>query len=305
MQIQALILFTFRMVFDMDYNTKVSVIIPTYNRIHRLCKTIDSIRKQTISNIEILVCDDGSTDNTKAIISEIANNDKRVKYLDCGDNGRPAIPRNIGISKASGEWLAFCDDDDYWNPVKLEAQIYCLEKSSLKACFTNAYRVFENGEIGDAYFQITGSKVLVLKDFITVNPVICSSAVIHSSLIKDVKGFAEEEELRAYEDYALWLRVASMTDCLYIDNPLTYYLDFSQTSIRTDKKIDDNTKRKLTFSNYEKWIDSLETNLSKQIRHKYKASLWKLHKEKVLVGIIRKAYKFKGMLGRSIKKCIK
>ena len=79
-------------------NITFSVIIPTYNRIEILKKTIVSVQKQTIKNIEILVCDDGSTDKTCEIVTNISKKDSRVKYINCGHNGRPAIPRNKGIS---------------------------------------------------------------------------------------------------------------------------------------------------------------------------------------------------------------
>ena len=231
----------------------VSIIIPTYNRKELLLKTVKSIQNQSITSIEILVCDDGSSDGTKDAIEEIVNNDNRVRYIDCGANGRPAIPRNIGIKNARGEWLAFCDDDDYWVSNKLEIQLETVKKYGTKACCTNAYLYeIDNKELKE-YFKNSITEVIRFKDILKHNPVICSSVLIHSSLFETIIGFPEEKELRALEDYALWMRVFCFTDFVYLKEPLVYYLITSSTSIRNKEPIPFYLQQDIVANNWMEW----------------------------------------------------
>lgn len=103
----------------------VSVIIPTYNRSDRIEKSIKSVLDQTYNNFEIIVVDDGSTDNTKAIVTSI--NDSRIRYI-YQENAGACVARNLGINTARGEYIAFQDSDDLWVKTKLEKQVAVLEK---------------------------------------------------------------------------------------------------------------------------------------------------------------------------------
>src|ERR1700739_3316319 len=100
---------------------KVSVIIPTYNRQNTLLRAVKSVLQQTYTVHEILICDDGSDDDSKKIITELKS--EKIKWLDCGKNGMPSIPRNKGIQYSTGDWIAFLDSDDEWLPNKTETQL--------------------------------------------------------------------------------------------------------------------------------------------------------------------------------------
>ncbi|HEY5588734.1 MAG TPA: glycosyltransferase family 2 protein, partial [Candidatus Paceibacterota bacterium] len=91
---------------------KISVIIPTYNRANLIRNTIMGVINQTFTDWELLVVDDGSTDNTKEIVDELIKNDNRIKYFYQEASGGPSSPRNLGIEKATGEYVAFLDSDD-------------------------------------------------------------------------------------------------------------------------------------------------------------------------------------------------
>lgn len=106
---------------------KVSIVIPTYNRAYCLAATLDSLRQQTYRHWEALVIDDGSTDGTPELVQSIAANDARIRYVRRA-NGGVSAARNTGIRLADGEWVAFLDSDDSWEPWKLEAQLACAEK---------------------------------------------------------------------------------------------------------------------------------------------------------------------------------
>ena len=107
----------------------VSVVLTTYNRADLISETIESILSQTFRNFELIVVDDGSTDNTEEVVRSY--NDERVHYIKTDNWGGPAKPRNIGIKKAKGEYIAFCDDDDLWLPNKLEVQLKHFDSDTI------------------------------------------------------------------------------------------------------------------------------------------------------------------------------
>jgi glycosyltransferase involved in cell wall biosynthesis len=100
---------------------KISIIIPSYNREKLIIRSINSILNQTYQNIEVILIDDGSTDNTKKVISQIK--DKRFRYIKLRKNKGANVARNIGIQKAIGNYIAFQDSDDFFHSDKLEKQI--------------------------------------------------------------------------------------------------------------------------------------------------------------------------------------
>jgi glycosyltransferase involved in cell wall biosynthesis len=124
----------------------VSVILPTYNRAHIVSKALQSVLAQTYPNFEVIVIDDGSTDNTKEIITNIACKDPRVKYFRNNENKGPAGARNVGISLAKGELIAFIDDDVEWFPNKLERQVNLLQTlpEDYAVVYSGLYKIFSN-----------------------------------------------------------------------------------------------------------------------------------------------------------------
>ena len=101
-------------------NNLVSVIIPVYNSESTIVKTLESVLKQTLRSIEIICVNDGSTDASLSLLNQIANNDARVKVISI-DNSGPGVARNIGLSYASGDYIAFLDsDDEYCSSFSLE-----------------------------------------------------------------------------------------------------------------------------------------------------------------------------------------
>src|SRR6478672_2666674 len=100
--------------------TRVSVIMPVYNGAAFVSRAIDSVLRQTVRDLELIVVDDGSTDDTREVVTAIT--DSRLRYIHQQNRG-PSVARNNGIRAASAEWIAFLDSDDYWLPTKLEAQL--------------------------------------------------------------------------------------------------------------------------------------------------------------------------------------
>ncbi len=211
----------------------VSVIIPTWNRAKSLGAAIQSALDQTYAVSEILVCDDGSTDNTRQVVSEF--NSKIVRFIEGPRAGRPAVPRNRGLSNARGKWIAFLDSDDTWMPEKIEKQLLDLQRTGMQASCTNALRITPGKNSASPYLNNTES-FFTLDTLLKTNYVVCSSCIVSKSLLDITGGFPEEEQLRAIEDFALWLRVATITNFCYTQEPLATYADDATNSIRSGIK---------------------------------------------------------------------
>lgn len=189
-------------------NSFISVIVPTYNRADLISETIESILNQTYKNFELIIVDDGSTDNTEEVIRKFK--DSRIKYIKTDNWGGPARPRNTGIKKAKGEYIAFCDDDDIWLPEKLEKQIRVFQISNETAMLYTRFKTIEGDVISNRIFPENGKyksgnifKSLYLRSFIA-----CSSVVVKRSVLDQVGLFNTDPNLIAIEDTDLWLRIA-------------------------------------------------------------------------------------------------
>ncbi len=209
---------------------KFSVIIPTYNRSKFLTDTISSVLNQTIADLEVLVCDDGSTDNTKHVVQGIIQKDKRVKWLPGKHAGRPAPARNRGIKEAKGDWIAFLDDDDTWLVDKLEKQIEYAEKNDLSFVCTNGFRKVR-ADIKDNLLKVD-KKHFHFETLTKTNYVINSSVIVKKSLLEKVSLVPESKYMKAVEDYGLWLRIALKEKIGYLDESLVIYNDDPASSIR-------------------------------------------------------------------------
>ena len=258
-------------------NTKISVIIPTYNNKKTLDTTIKSCLNQTLVPSEILVCDDGSTDDSKDIVKKI--NNPKVIWVPNIHTGIPAIPRNNGMMIAKGEWIAFCDSDDEWLPKKLEGQLLEIIKQNSKACSTNAV-IKKNNIITNKNLLNWKKENINFKNLLKTNNIICSSAIIHSSIYKKIGGFPEEKKYRGFEDYIYWLRVLTFTNFAFIKEPLVIYDDHPETSIRSNSTSDAELKS-LSFNNFILWSKEYENSMFEILNYKYLIQL-NLIKQKII-----------------------
>ena len=197
----------------------LSVIIPTYNRSKLVTRAINSALQQTYSHCEVIVVDDGSTDDTS---EKLVSYKDRIKYI-YQENSGQAGARNTGIRAATGKWVAFLDSDDTWLPEKVSKQIEILTSSNAKVCYTNIIwnsgeenipsenhkfegKVFE--EPFELLFFRSGHKVL-------------STLVVDRNLLLKVGCF--DERIKYHEDVRLCLRLAFETSFAYIDEPLAVF----------------------------------------------------------------------------------
>ena len=197
---------------------KVSAIIPTYNSARYLAEAVESALKQTLEEIEVVVVDDGSTDETESLMRGY---DLRVRYVRQPNSG-VALARNRGIKESRGRYVAFLDADDVWVPHKLERQLAALEKNrGCRACYT-AFTVSTSDllPIGINRSKRRGS---ALEDLLLIGNIVGtpSTVLCERSLFEEVSGF--DESLSQCADWEMWIRLAMQTDFVYLDDPLALY----------------------------------------------------------------------------------
>jgi len=194
-----------------EINTKqplVSVIMPTYNHAQFIGEAIDSVLNQTYNNLELIIIDNYSKDNTAEIVASYK--DDRIKYLKFKNNGVIAASRNYGIKHSQGEYIAFLDSDDMWLPEKLEKQINIFKASNKTSMLYTRFRTIEGDIISNRIFPKNGKyksgdifKALYCRSFIA-----CSSVIVKRSVLDQVGFFDTDPDLVAIEDTDLWLRIA-------------------------------------------------------------------------------------------------
>lgn len=189
---------------------RVSIIIPAHNAEAHLPQTLSSIETQTFEDWEIVLCDDASTDRTSAVAAHL---EPRVTVIRSEENVGPAAARNLAISRASGELLAFLDSDDYWLPEYLERQTGLYERMSAErkrpgiiAC--NAWILSDSGFLEGTYLDYVGldSDITVARA-LRSNPFFVGS-VCPRRAVHEAGCFSAD--LRSAEDYDLWLRILEL-----------------------------------------------------------------------------------------------
>ena len=193
---------------------KISVVIPTFNRISLVARAIDSVLKQSLNPYEIIVVDDGSDDGTSEMIQ---NKYKSIKLIQQQNNGVSAA-RNNGIKHAKGDWIALLDSDDEWTEKKLENQVDRLIKTpEYDFCHTNEIWIRNGVRVNqrkkhEKYGGYIFDKCL---DICRISP---SSVLFRKNILDHVGWF--DDQLPVCEDYDLWLRITAEYRILFIDEPL-------------------------------------------------------------------------------------
>lgn len=206
----------------MSSNPIISVITPAYNCEKTIAFTIDSVLAQTFKNFELIIVDDGSTDNTSRIVSQYS--DQRIVHI-YQENKERAEARNRGIKIARGQYIAFLDSDDTWTPNKLTKQVFILEHNldfGMVYCRTN----FFNNSVGRTSKVFSKSERLyrgkqclprLLKDNFIFSP----TPLIRKSVFDKVGLF--KTSFIPIEDWEMWTRISAEYIIDYIDEPLANY----------------------------------------------------------------------------------
>jgi glycosyltransferase involved in cell wall biosynthesis len=199
---------------------KVSAILPTYNRAEFLHFAIQSALNQTFNDIEIIVCDDKSTDNTREVVERYS--DERIKYiLNKGKKG-PSATRNTAILTTEGEYIAFLDDDDEWLPDKLNRQVALLDHSPSNICGVYSNRFLIDRKSDRILSNDPGTekkKGNLLYQLMIKSPIHTSTVMIRKTCLEQIGLF--DETMSYMEDRDLWIRLSMKWDFEYISTPLT------------------------------------------------------------------------------------
>ncbi|MBO7612155.1 MAG: glycosyltransferase family 2 protein [Elusimicrobia bacterium] len=211
----------------MNNTDLISVILPTYNRAHLIKRSVESILNQTYQNIELIIIDDGSTDNTKEVIESL--NDKRIVYIYQKNQGCCAA-RNKGIEVARGNYIALQDSDDAWHPDKLEIQINALKENNADVVFC---KVFTIGNLIKRIAPKIFKEGFLKEDMLPIN-------IWPQSLLGKAEVFKHNlfnPNIPTSEEIEILLRIQQKHSIYCIDKPLfDYYIQKDSLSINPENK---------------------------------------------------------------------
>ncbi|MCV6608560.1 MAG: glycosyltransferase family 2 protein, partial [Campylobacterales bacterium] len=179
----------------------ISVVIPTLNRSQLVLEAVKSVLNQTVKPFEIIVVDDGSTDDTKEVLEDL-----NIKYI-YQENKGVSSARNRGIQEARGGWIAFLDSDDVWLENKLEEQILFHQNNDFLISQTDESWVRDGQKVNKTkkYKKQSGAIFFHSLDVCSITP---SSVIINKVIFEDIGLF--DESLEVCEDYDLWLRITRL-----------------------------------------------------------------------------------------------
>lgn len=242
--------------------------MPCYNSSRFIVRAILSVLNQTYKNLELIIVDDCSTDDTKKIIKKFLKQDKRIKFYSTKKNSKTAAkPRNLGVSKSVGEYVAFLDSDDYWYEGKLDYQMKYIRNFLIS--FTAADYIAESSP-GKSNFLVTYARI-ILQIFFTnliknkgsywlyvYNPFLISSVILKTSLTKKLKF---DENKYKTEDLTFWLELFNREKKIFIFHPkILLTISRSINSVSSNKVVELNKiinsicSNFLTYENYEKYF---------------------------------------------------
>ena len=236
----------------------VSIIIPAFNRASTICSAIESVLRQTYTDFELLIVDDGSTDDTMARVAEIS--DPRIRALANPENMGASAARNTGIRNARGTWIAFQDSDDEWLPEKLEKQMQRLASKGDDhvACYCGMIIVGDHSQTTRERRQVryiprvklTKLEGNILPTVLTTSPASTQTLIVRRDILEEIGGF--DEDLPALVDWDCVLRLASRWSFAFVDEPLVlqYFSENSITRSRSNRAI---ARRKIIEKNKSLW----------------------------------------------------
>lgn len=201
----------------------VSVIIPVYNAEKYIAKTIESVLRQSYRNLEILIIDNKSTDDSIKIVQFYVKNDVRIHHILCEVNsGNPSIPRNIGIDQSNGKYIAFLDSDDLWEDSKLEIQIENMEKNKCLFSYHSYSKIDKYDNIIGEY-NIKNKKGYILGDLLKWYDIGILTVVINKEILQFVEKPYFNPCLDYTEDHDLFMRLLTYTEAHPLLDSLAKY----------------------------------------------------------------------------------
>jgi len=199
----------------------ISVIIPTYNSAAFVVSAVESVLRQELEPAEIIVVDDGSTDDTAEALGPYR---RSIRYLTQPNSG-PAVARNRGVGAAQSDWIAFLDADDVWMPHKLRRQVECMKANPRAGLIHSAFLDWDNrtGETSRRTLLRHNFSGRCYPLFFFQNGVLPSTALVRKEYVTRIGGFDETIRKAGVEDYDFSFRIARHCELAYIEEPLVLY----------------------------------------------------------------------------------
>ncbi len=259
------------MIQRLQIQPEVSVIIPTFNRAYILKRAIDSVLCQSFQNFELIVVDDGSSDNTREVVESYP--DQRIRFVRHARNRGVAAARNSGIRAASAKYIAFQDSDDVWLPEKLERQLDYIRKTNdaVDVVHTRIFRISIDGSISlGPRLKKDDKKSAFHKILMKVCCVAVQSVVISRDCFEKVGFF--DERLYCASDWEMWLRLSKYCRFYQIDSPLVLsYLQPNSLSTRQYELLRVKSQYLVILENWSDYLEEPTTlcSLLCSIGHRY------------------------------------
>jgi teichuronic acid biosynthesis glycosyltransferase TuaG len=217
----------------------VSVIMPAYNAEKHIAESIRCVIDQDYPHWELLVIDDGSVDQTAAIVRQMADEDSRIKYIHQA-NGRQGKARNNGLMHARGEYIAFLDADDLWIREKLSIQVSLMQQGTADLLYADYYYFRNSPSDGYALNLAAGSfhGPEHFEYYLATNRVGILTVMVTRRAVDAVGGFTEEPAIQNAEDLHLWQKLflaGARFECL--KQPLAYYRAVPDSSSSSDRQV--------------------------------------------------------------------
>ena len=209
----------------------VTIITPTFNRASFLSMAIDSVLSQTFPDFELIIIDDGSTDNSCEVIDAYQQKDDRIVYIYQQNQGQ-SVARNRGLAEARGKFICFLDSDNAWVPEKLEVCLQAFERYPEADVVYGDFIIIDadGKELGVNRMRRFSGRItaqLLRDNFVSMNTTMTRASCFH-----ELGGFSEDE--RYAEDYELWLRLSTRFSFRYLPEILGFYR-IMEDQISTDK----------------------------------------------------------------------
>ncbi|MEM9983122.1 MAG: glycosyltransferase family A protein [Bacteroidota bacterium] len=202
-----------------------SVVIPTYNRAHHIVHTLSTVLKQSYRSFEVIVVDDGSTDNTEEVVASIQT--AQVSYYR-QKNGERAKARNYGVQQAKGQYITFLDSDDEMYPDCLQEALRIIEANE-QAAFVQVGYEMKNVE-GKVLYKNNRRKGDLNKQLVRGNLLSCIGVFVRQDIIRQHR-FNEDRKLSGTEDWELWLRLASRYRIHYSNQVVAAIINHEERSV--------------------------------------------------------------------------
>ncbi|MFC1763136.1 glycosyltransferase family 2 protein [Planctomycetota bacterium] len=259
----------------------VSVIVPTYNRANIVCSAIESILAQTYQPLEIIVVDDGSTDETESVLRQY---NKAITYVK-KNNGGVSSARNRGVAQAKGEIICFLDSDDLWLPEKTEIQVDLMMRAGQHVPCCVCDTIFEQGDKKDSFFEHNKLSASVYEGLwvnaLEVNASRFSFLVQSAAIRRHVfsEGLAFNENLWVLEDLELAFQLARIGPWAYTQKKMAIWKGGSDHSLCVEAEDQPMRFYQCLFDIYNRMLvhyDSTNPRIKRQIKHQLRNNIMRI-----------------------------